>query len=44
LCHGKYLRQYHDDKDAKIVAEFYLGSFPKDKNEAVSIIEFFKIY
>ncbi|KAI6182649.1 hypothetical protein M3Y97_00403600 [Aphelenchoides bicaudatus] len=34
LCHGKYLRQYHDDKDAKIIAEYYLGSYPKDKNEA----------
>lgn len=36
LCHGKFLRQYHDDKDGKITAEYYLGSFPKDKNEAVS--------
>jgi len=42
LCHGKYLRQYHDDKDAKVTAEYYLGSYPKDKNEATPEFDFTK--
>jgi endoplasmic reticulum lectin 1 len=37
LCHGRYLRQFHDDKEAKISAEYYLGSYPKDRNEAVRL-------
>lgn len=37
LCHGRYLRQFHDDKEGKISAEYYLGSYPKDKNEAVRL-------
>lgn len=33
LCHGKFLRQYHEERDAKNikVQEYFLGKFDKEK-------------
>jgi len=35
LCHGKFLRQYHEERDAKNikVQEYFLGKFDKEKYE-----------
>ena len=32
LCHGKHLRQYHEERDGKAikVQEYYLGKFTKE--------------
>jgi hypothetical protein len=35
LCHGKYIRQYHEERDGKKVKlqEFFLGRWGKDDLE-----------
>lgn len=27
VCHGRYILQYHDDKESKTRREYYLGNF-----------------
>lgn len=27
MCHGRYLRQFHEEKETKSVTEFYLGNY-----------------
>lgn len=36
VCHGQYVRQYHEDREPKKpkVQEYYLGTFDKDKHKA----------
>jgi endoplasmic reticulum lectin 1 len=34
LCHGRYLLQYHEEKDSKTRTEYYLGNFAKSLAEA----------
>ena len=33
LCHGRYIRQYHEERDGKKVKlqEYYLGKLDKEK-------------
>lgn len=35
LCHGKYLRQYHEERDGKNIktTEYYLGHYSKEKHD-----------
>uniref|UniRef100_A0A915E7L6 Endoplasmic reticulum lectin 1 n=1 Tax=Ditylenchus dipsaci TaxID=166011 RepID=A0A915E7L6_9BILA len=34
LCHGRYLLQYHDEKETKTRVEYYLGHYAKFEAEA----------
>lgn len=38
LCHGRYIRQYHEERDGKKVKlqEYYLGKFDKEKMDRQS--------
>lgn len=40
LCHGRYIRQYHEERDGKKVKlqEYYLGKSDKEKFEKQSKI------
>lgn len=39
LCHGKHLRQYHEEREGKSikVQEYYLGKFTKDMYDALVV-------
>ena len=38
LCHGRYIRQYHEERDGKKVKlqEYYLGKWDKEKMDKQS--------
>ena len=38
LCHGRYIRQYHEERDGKKVKlqEYYLGKWDKEKMDQQS--------
>lgn len=44
VCHGRFIRQYHEDREGKIVKlqEFYLGNWKKGQFE--SLLEEYKKY
>lgn len=29
LCHGQFIRQFHEEKESKNVAEYFLGNYGK---------------
>uniref|UniRef100_A0A914EMG4 Endoplasmic reticulum lectin 1 n=1 Tax=Acrobeloides nanus TaxID=290746 RepID=A0A914EMG4_9BILA len=33
LCHGRYINQYHEEKETKIRTEYYLGNFRQDQSD-----------
>jgi hypothetical protein len=35
LCHGRYVLQYHDDKETKSRTEYFLGNYAKVSADAV---------
>jgi len=42
LCHGRYIRQYHEERDGKKIKlqEYYLGRWDKDKMDEQSMVNF----
>jgi len=38
VCHGRYVIQYHEDKDTKTRTEYYLGNYARFQAELVRIL------
>ncbi len=43
MCHGRYIRQYHEERDGKKVKlqEYYLGKWDKEKLDQQSIVQIY---
>ncbi|CAD5209595.1 unnamed protein product [Bursaphelenchus xylophilus] len=37
ICHGRYIRQFHEEKDSKQVVEFFLGSYSESSNDKEAV-------